>query len=29
MHSDFNDVALQFLYPMYQKMIELAELNKN
>jgi hypothetical protein len=29
MHSDFNDVALQFLHPMYQKMIDLAELDKN
>jgi len=27
LHSDFNDVALQFLHPMYQKMIDLAELD--
>lgn len=29
MHSDFKDVALQFLHPMYHKMIDLAELNKD
>ena len=29
MHSDFKDVALHFLHPMYQKMIDLAELDEN
>ena len=29
MHSDFKDVALHFIHPMYQKMIDLAELDKN
>ncbi|MGB6222733.1 hypothetical protein [Haloferula sp.] len=29
MHSDFKDVAFHFLHPMYQKMIDLAELDKD
>jgi hypothetical protein len=27
MHSDFNEVALHFMYPMFEKMIDLADLN--
>jgi hypothetical protein len=28
LHSDFKDVSLHFIHPMYKKMIDLAELNK-
>lgn len=28
-HSDFKDVAIQFLYPMYEKMIELGNLDQD
>ena len=29
LHSDFKDVALPFLYPLYQRMIHLAQLDQN
>ncbi|MCC5846382.1 MAG: alpha/beta hydrolase, partial [Verrucomicrobia bacterium] len=29
LHSDFKDVALQFVYPLYKKMIEIAGLNED
>ena len=28
LHSDFKDVALPYLYPLYKKFIELGELDK-
>ena len=28
MHSDFKDVALHFVHPMYQKIVDLAELDE-
>ena len=29
LHSDFKDVTFTYVYPMYEKMIDLGELNKN
>ncbi len=29
MHSDFKDVSLQFVHPMYKKMIDLGKLDEN
>ena len=29
LHGDFKDVAIQYVYPMYEKMIELGNLDEN